>query len=249
MLPYQYIERPSPFCQKGGGTLPVFAVTPSHVEQGAIEPAALDWARKADFKAKLGALLLIPTPDGHLGGALFGLGSAPAEAPFLTGKLARLLPHGDWHIETAPLCANRLAMGFGLGSYSFDRYRAETPIQPRLLMPADADGNDIRRQLAGVYLAQRRGKPPHRMRWRLHIDMQENGNLADRQIAVILTHLLERHRMPKRQGLGRVHFDGQGTAPDFVSRPFLFPSNVAVWQGASSHAKRVEIWWNRARMP
>ena len=154
MLPYQYIERPSPFCQKGGGTLPVFAVTPSHVEQGAIEPAALDWARKADFKAKLGALLLIPTPDGHLGGALFGLGSAPAEAPFLTGKLARLLPHGDWHIETAPLCANRLAMGFGLGSYSFDRYRAEPPIQPRLLMPADADGNDIRRQLAGVYLAR-----------------------------------------------------------------------------------------------
>ncbi len=154
MAPYQYIERHNPFSSKGGKTLPVFAVTPAHIETGTIDPIALDWARKAGFKAEAGSVLLIPTADGHLGGALFGLGSNPSENPFLTGKLARSLPAGDWHIETAPLTANRLLLGYGLGSYSFDRYRSERPAEPKLLIPQDADAADIKRQLAGVFLAR-----------------------------------------------------------------------------------------------
>lgn len=154
MLPYQFIERASPFCPEGVKTLPVFAVTPAHVEAGNIEPYALDWARKAGFKAESGALLLIPAPDGHLGGALFGLGSNPEEMPFLTGKLAKLLPPGDWHIETAPLPANQLALGFGMGAYSFDRYKSPASAAPKLKMPADADAEAIERQLAAVYLAR-----------------------------------------------------------------------------------------------
>ncbi|MGV8937862.1 MAG: leucyl aminopeptidase family protein [Allorhizobium sp.] len=154
MAPYQYIERPSPFTTKGGKTLPVFAVTPAHIETGAIDPVALDWARKVGFKAETGAVLLVPSDDGHLGGALFGLGSNPSESPFLTGKLARALPAGEWHIETAPLTANRLMLGYGLGSYSFNRYRSEKPVAPTLLIPQDADAADIKRQLAGVFLAR-----------------------------------------------------------------------------------------------
>lgn len=154
MAPYQYIERHNPFSSRGGHTLPVFAVTPAHVETGTIDPIALDWARKAGFKAEAGSVLLIPTEGGHLGGALFGLGSNPSENPFLTGKLARSLPAGDWHIETAPLTANRLLLGYGLGSYSFDRYRSERPAEPKLLIPQDADAADIKRQLAGVFLAR-----------------------------------------------------------------------------------------------
>ncbi len=112
--------------------MPVFAVTPAHVETGTLDPLALDWAKKAGFKAESGSLLLIPTEDGHLGGALLGLGTNPSETPFLTGKLARLLPAGEWHIETAPLTANRLLLGYGLGAYSFDRYRSERITEPRL---------------------------------------------------------------------------------------------------------------------
>ena len=37
MAPYQFIERPTPFSSKAGSTLPVFAVTPAHIEQGAME--------------------------------------------------------------------------------------------------------------------------------------------------------------------------------------------------------------------
>ena len=154
MAPFQYIERPSPFNTKGGKTLPIFAVTPAHIETGTIDPIALDWAVKAGYRAETGSVLLVPSADGHLGGALFGLGKNPSEAPFLAGKLARTLPAGDWHIETAPLTANRLALGFGLGSYRFDRYKSEKQPGPTLMIPQDADAADIKRQLAGVFLAR-----------------------------------------------------------------------------------------------
>jgi len=154
MAPYQFIERPTPFNTKGGSTLPIFAVTPAHIETGTIDPIALDWARRAGYKAESGSLLLIPTAEGHLGGALYGLGTNPSEQPYITGKLARSLPAGDWHIETAPLTANRLALGFGLGSYRFDRYKSEKLPAATLMIPRDADGTDIKRQLAGVFLAR-----------------------------------------------------------------------------------------------
>ena len=154
MAPFQYIDRSSPFNTAAGKTLPIFAITPAHIEQEAIDPIALDWARKAGFKADPGAVLPIPSADGHLGGALLGLGSNPSEAPFLTGKLARTLPPGQWHIETAPLTANRLALGYGLGAYRFDRYKPSKSEAPTLMIPADADAADIKRQLAGVFLAR-----------------------------------------------------------------------------------------------
>jgi leucyl aminopeptidase len=154
MAPYHYIDRATPFNTKGGKTLPIFAVTPAHIETGTIDPVALDWAIKTGYKADSGTLLLIPAGDGQLGGALFGLGSNPSEQPYLTGRLARSLPAGDWHIETAPLTANRLALGFGLGSYRFERYKSEKAVAPTLMIPRDADAADIKRQLAGVFLAR-----------------------------------------------------------------------------------------------
>ena len=154
MSPFQYIDRPTPFNTKGGKTLPIFAVTPAHIETGTIDPLALDWARKSGYKADSGSVLLIPGEGGVLGGALFGLGANPSEQPYITGRLARSLPAGDWHIETAPLTAQRLVMGFGLGSYRFERYKTDKGAFPTLMIPRDADAADIKRQLAGVFLAR-----------------------------------------------------------------------------------------------
>lgn len=154
MVPYQFIERPSPFNSRGGKTLPIFAVTPAHIETGMVDPVAHDWAQKAGYRADAGSLLLIPSNDGHLAGALFGLGKNPSDTPYLTGKLARLLPAGEWHIETAPLTANRLLLGYGLGSYRFEKYKSPSSAPATLMIPADADAARIKRQLAGVFLAR-----------------------------------------------------------------------------------------------
>jgi leucyl aminopeptidase len=154
MAPYQFIDRPSPFNTKGGKTLPIFAVTPAHMETGMVDPVAYEWAKKAGYKGDTGSLLLVPGEDGQLAGALFGLGKNPSDAPYLTGRLARLLPAGDWHVETAPLTANRILLGYGLGSYRFDVYKSEPANPPTLMIPADADAAQIKRLLAGVFLAR-----------------------------------------------------------------------------------------------
>ncbi len=154
MAPFQFIDRPSPFNTKGGKTIPVFAVTPAHIETGAIDPVALDWARKSGFRAESGSVLLVPSSDGHLGGALLGLGKNPTGQPFVMGRLASALPKGDWHIETSPLTSSRMLLGYGLGSYRFTQYTADKAARPTLMIPADADANDIKRQLAGVFLAR-----------------------------------------------------------------------------------------------
>ncbi len=154
MAPFQFIKRHSPYNSKLGKTLPVFAVTPAHIEIGAIEATALEWARKSGFKADNGSVLLVPSADGALGGALFGLGKNPAVNPFVTGHLARSLPEGEWHVETAPLTASRIALGFGLGSYRFETYLNPKPHGATLLIPKDANATDIKRQIAGVFLAR-----------------------------------------------------------------------------------------------
>ncbi|MCQ1834721.1 leucyl aminopeptidase family protein [Neorhizobium galegae] len=154
MAPYQYIERPSPFSAKGAATRPVHAVTPADIEQGKFDAGALAWAKAAGFKAETSALLLVPAAGGEIGSALFGLGSDPADAPFITGKLSKLLPAGDWHVETSTLGDTHLALGYGLGTYGFSRYKSEKQKDVRLAIPATADAADVERQLAGVFLAR-----------------------------------------------------------------------------------------------
>jgi len=40
--------------------------------------------------------------------------------------------------------------------------------------------------------------------------MQENRHLAQRQVAIVVAHLIERHAMPEPQCLGCTQFDRHG---------------------------------------
>ncbi|MEB2844948.1 leucyl aminopeptidase family protein [Rhizobiales bacterium RZME27] len=154
MSPYQFTDRPSPFVAKTAASRPVYAVTPADLEAGSLPTEASNWARSAGFKAESGAFLLVPGASGELASALFGLGSEPADAPYATGKLARSLPAGEWYIESSALAAEKLAFGFGLGSYSFNRYLKDKPQEAKLALGQDVDAADLDRQLAAVFLAR-----------------------------------------------------------------------------------------------
>jgi leucyl aminopeptidase len=154
MTPFQHISRPSVFSPAGAATRPVTAVTPADLDGGAVPSASAEWAKAAGFKADAGALLAIPGEGGGVAGALFGLGSDAREAPFLSGKLFKQLPSGDWSIQASGIDAEHLALGFGLGSYSFAKYKSEKPKDVRLAMPQGVDAADIERQLAGIFLAR-----------------------------------------------------------------------------------------------
>ena len=147
-MPFQHINRPSPFAPMSGETLPVWAVSRTDVDRGRFDKSALAWAKSAGFKAAEGSLLLAPNRDGKLAGALFGLGEEGECHPFIGGKLAQVLPQGDWHIETSPIPGATMALAFGMGAYRFEAYRKPAPQGPRLVISADADAGAIERRLA-----------------------------------------------------------------------------------------------------
>ncbi|MBB6180529.1 leucyl aminopeptidase family protein [Pseudorhizobium flavum] len=151
MNSYSHIDRPSPFTQHSPASRPVYLVAPSDIEKGTIEASMLGWARNAGYAAEPGSLLLVPGADGELAAALFGF-SGETEEAFAAGRLAKLLPAGDWHVESA-LAPEKIALGFGLGTYLFGRYRKDKQRQVRLAL-ADDIRVDVERQVAGVFLAR-----------------------------------------------------------------------------------------------
>lgn len=134
--------------------MPVWAISRADLERGHFDKSAIAWANSAGFTAAEGSLLLTPTRNGKLAGALFGLGDEGECHPFAGGRLARALPAGDWHIETSPISGSVMALAFGMGAYRYQSYKKPAPEGPRLVIPADADSEAISRTVAAVALAR-----------------------------------------------------------------------------------------------
>ena len=154
MTLYEHTDRPSPFTTRTDASRPVRAVRPADMQEGNLPAQALAWARSAGFKAEAGAVLLVPSAASELDCALFGLGAEPGDSPFLAGKLSRLLPAGDWHLEASGISEEQFALGFGLGSYNFGRYRQDKRKAVRLALADALVREDLERQTAGVFLAR-----------------------------------------------------------------------------------------------
>lgn len=135
-------------------SLPVHLLCKPDLDQTAFDPLLRHWIEATGFKAAAGELQLLPAADGTLGGALFGLGAAADERPLVAGKLASGLPAGVWRLENPGGAAAALSLGFGLGSYRFDRYRKSEPVAPRLIVPDGVDRSALERTLAGCFLAR-----------------------------------------------------------------------------------------------
>ncbi len=103
------------------------------------EPAQRRWAESSGFQAKSGSLLLLPDPDGGVAGVLSG--RSEGECLWALAHLPALLPAGDYHLagdwsdDDASNRREKLLIGWGLGCYRFDRYKSQTPIEARLVLP------------------------------------------------------------------------------------------------------------------
>ena len=101
------------------------------------------WIDAQGFAAGAGSLLLLPGEDG-LAGAVIGIGDpldpySYAHAPFG-------LPAGDWQLasDLSADARTALQLGWGLGSYRFDRYKQPARKPARLVLPqADAEALDL----------------------------------------------------------------------------------------------------------
>jgi leucyl aminopeptidase len=140
------------------GAVPVTFVTAATWTQARdhLDARSRAFADAAGFEPSAGRHLLLPGPDGGLGGVLFGLENAAEKSKDLLrpGALPGLLPAGTYRFANAPHDARLAALSFALGSYRFARYRKAADKEIRLELPAGVDGPDLTRIAEGVGLAR-----------------------------------------------------------------------------------------------
>lgn len=118
------------------------------------------WLAATGFDGTLGDMRLIPAPDGQVGAAVAGLGTAAARARgrFHLARAFAGLPGGDWHLEGSlgGLEQSEMALGALLAQYRFDRYRpTRVPIpQARLKAPPAVDPRLLLAMAEGEFLTR-----------------------------------------------------------------------------------------------
>ncbi|SMO70605.1 leucyl aminopeptidase family protein [Paracoccus laeviglucosivorans] len=120
------------------------------------------WAAAQGFTGRAGQLCLLPSVSGAVGGALFGIGPAPApgERParerFLLARAAEALPKANWRIVTNPegFDLTQAALGWLFAQYRFDRYKKGDAPMARLVCPESVDGPRLVAMAAGEFLAR-----------------------------------------------------------------------------------------------
>ncbi len=142
----------------GEGACPIFALDKDSLGpwldgQGS---KARAWAGANGFEADPGTHLLVPGAGGAAGAVLWGAG-VPANGhddPFAFGRLAGLLPPGDYAYRGPAARAEQAALGWALEAYKFTRYQKPGREAPVLVLPGPVDLARIRRIAAGCYLAR-----------------------------------------------------------------------------------------------
>jgi leucyl aminopeptidase len=140
------------------GAVPVAAVSKSGLAawREASPARERDWVAATGFAGEAGKLALVPDKNGKLGRALVGMADGEA-AMWAFAGLSEMLPEGVYRVEAIPEGgdASRVALGWALGTYSFDRYRKKTKeTGARLVWPKGADRGLVERLAAGVFLAR-----------------------------------------------------------------------------------------------
>ncbi len=144
----------------GDGAIPIQVVTR---ETCAAALSGLDAAGAAaanlhDFTAKAAQVLLVADGAGGVARVLFGVGPQAGVRAMALRALPSKLPPGLYAYQTLPEGINldAAALAFALGSYGFDRYKAEAPAprRPRLAIATDVGLAGVERVAHACALAR-----------------------------------------------------------------------------------------------
>ena len=151
---------PCIFAKKTSETLPLHVIPENAL--GAwidAQPQLVQgWVKANQFSGALGQALVIPDTAGRPERALIGYGSATSRrrGRFHLSAAAAKLPKGSYEIaDGLPQDdASAESLGWLLGAYRFDRYRAQSPLQATLVAPAAVDAAQIEAIAAGETLTR-----------------------------------------------------------------------------------------------
>ncbi|MBY0530641.1 MAG: leucyl aminopeptidase family protein [Xanthobacteraceae bacterium] len=188
--------------------------------------AARAFADASAFKPDTGRHLIVPDASGGVAGCLFGLGKRGDKNsdPLLAGKLASVLPEGDWKFAEAPADARLATLAFALGSYRFGKYRESKRKRPRLVVPAGVDAKEIARIAEGMTLARDLVNTPA-------------NDLGPAELEAAIRALAKKHGAKVSSVVGKGLLKKN------------FPLVYAVGQGSERAPRLVEFTWGKPSHP
>ena len=188
--------------------------------------AARSFADASGFKPDAGRHLVLPDTGGGVAGCLFGLGKRGDRNPdpLLAGKLATVLPKGDWKFAEAPKDARLATLAFALSSYRFGKYRKNEKKQPRLVVPSSVDAKEVARIAEGMSLARDLVNTPA-------------NDLGPAELEAAIRALAKKHGAKVSSVVGK----------DLLKKNF--PLVYAVGQGSERAPRLVEFIWGKPSHP
>ncbi len=118
------------------------------------DPALTRWLDTTGFTAKPSSLSMVPGADGALSTVVVGV--AGTDDPWALGDLPARLPAGHYHLDAdwEPAALEGLSIGWGLGSYRFNRYKTTAPVGAKLVVEPACDADRIQNHIAAIYLVR-----------------------------------------------------------------------------------------------
>ena len=115
------------------------------------------WIAGTGFKASPGQICIVPGRDGAPARVLAGIaGKGAAEDLWHVSALTTALPAGSYRFDPEPAgpFATRAAIGWGLGAYSFTRYRKANRTPAELVWPKAAEQGHVLRTVSAAGLVR-----------------------------------------------------------------------------------------------
>ena len=115
---------------------PVHAVRPANLDAflASLPPAHASFLRGAAFKARADEFFLLSGDDG-VAAAVVGLGED--RSPFAFGALSTRLPEGAWRLAPGDYETGAAVLGFCLGAYHYEKFKAAKRAPARLVLPSN----------------------------------------------------------------------------------------------------------------
>ena len=118
------------------------------------EPATRAWVAANAFAARPESRLALPDGKGGVGVVLYGFDAGGGPQGF--AALPAGLPEGSYRIEARldAATASDIALGWGLATYAFDRYKKLERPKAKLVWPKGAQRDMVKRTLDGIFLVR-----------------------------------------------------------------------------------------------
>jgi len=211
----------------GSGAVPLTLLTKDSLTDWLADqtPQRAAWVRDAGFRAAPGMLCLLPGSDGALAGALAGFD--PLDELWSYAALPGRLGSGQFVLAPAaahplePATATRVALGWVLGTYTFERYRKSGQKFATLVWPKGADRGLVERTAEAVFLVRDLVNTPA-------------GDMGPDELAQAAAKLARRHKARCTAAVGA----------DLLKRNY--PAIHAVGRASTRAPRLIDLRWGRA---